>query len=319
MNAVAHGVEARYGPGACPVADALATEGVGDLAAGLPAAVERPAGLEGRTRALRGAWLAGAALAVAGTGLHHQLCHVSGAPSGSTTAASHAVLLPYTVAFATPAVPAAMAGVAGALGAGTAAGGLWDLGRRLGAPASLAELGLAAADLDHAAELAAAQVSGPPGPPRPGSCAGCSAPPTPAGRRRQSTTTSDASARVPTRTVAVTDQPVRPSLDELLRAGRSTAGGSCADPASNLTYWLAFAVGVGAVALAYLRLRPPPGPGPVANRDSETGARSLGVDCTGQAGGVQWWPRSAAPWRAVIYPDCSDPARRRLQRELGAS
>jgi maleylacetate reductase len=54
--------------------------------------------------------------------------------------------------------------VAGALAAGTAAAGLWELGRRLGAPASLAELGLAAADLDRAAELAAAQVSGPPRP-----------------------------------------------------------------------------------------------------------------------------------------------------------
>ena len=162
MNAVAHAVEARYGPGASPVADALASEGIRDLAAGLPAAVDRPAGLEGRTRALRGAWLAGAALAAAGAGIHHQLCHVLGGAFGLDHGGVHAVLLPYTVAFATPAVPGAMAGVAGALGAGTAAGGLWDLGRRLGAPASLAELGLAAADLDRAAELAAAQVSGPP-------------------------------------------------------------------------------------------------------------------------------------------------------------
>jgi branched-chain amino acid transport system permease protein len=45
-----------------------------------------------------------------------------------------------------------------------------------------------------------------------------------------------------------------------------------------LTYWLAFAVGVGAVALAYLLLRRRLGLALMANRDSETGARSLGVD-----------------------------------------
>jgi branched-chain amino acid transport system permease protein len=45
-----------------------------------------------------------------------------------------------------------------------------------------------------------------------------------------------------------------------------------------LTYWLAFAVGTGAVALAYLLLRRRLGLALVANRDSETAARSLGVD-----------------------------------------
>jgi branched-chain amino acid transport system permease protein len=45
-----------------------------------------------------------------------------------------------------------------------------------------------------------------------------------------------------------------------------------------LTYWLAFAVGAGAVALTYLLLRRRLGLALRANRDSETGARSLGVD-----------------------------------------
>ena len=45
-----------------------------------------------------------------------------------------------------------------------------------------------------------------------------------------------------------------------------------------LTYWLAFAVGAGAVALTYLLLRRRLGLALVANRDSETAARSLGVD-----------------------------------------
>jgi maleylacetate reductase len=127
-------------------------------------AVERPGDLAGRTRALRGAWLAGAALAAAGAGIHHQLCHVLGGAFGLDHGGVHAVLLPYSAGFVTPAVPRAMARVAGALGVADAATGLWDLGRRLGAPASLAELGLPAADLDRAAELAAAQVDGRPRP-----------------------------------------------------------------------------------------------------------------------------------------------------------
>jgi alcohol dehydrogenase class IV len=49
-----------------------------------------------------------------------------------------------------------MARIASALGVSDAPAGLFDLARRIGAPASLEELGLRHADLDRAAELAAA-------------------------------------------------------------------------------------------------------------------------------------------------------------------
>jgi len=166
MNALAHCVEAFYGPGANPLSSALATEGIRALAAGLPRAVQRPGDLEGRTQALRGAWLAGAALAVAGTGLHHQVCHVLGGAFGLDHGGMNAALLPHTVRFVTPAVPAAMAQVAAALGAADAADGCYRLARRLGAPASLAALGLAAADLDRAAERCAGHVGERPRPAR---------------------------------------------------------------------------------------------------------------------------------------------------------
>jgi maleylacetate reductase len=166
MNALAHGVEAFYGPGANPISTALAVEGIRALAAGLPRAVERPDDLEGRTRTLRGAWLAGAALAVAGTGVHHQICHVLGGAFGLDHGGMNAVLLPHTVRFVTPAVPAAMTQVAAALGAADAATGCFDLARRIGAPPSLAALGLAGADLDRAAELCAGHVTGRPRPAR---------------------------------------------------------------------------------------------------------------------------------------------------------
>ena len=162
MNGLAHGVEAFYGPGANPVSEALAEAGIRALADGLPSAVERPDDLEGRTATLRGAWLAGAALAGAGTGIHHQICHVLEGAFGLDHGGMNAVLLPHTVRFVTPAVPREMARVAAALGTADAAAGCFELARRIGAPASLAALGLAETDLDRAAELCAGQITGRP-------------------------------------------------------------------------------------------------------------------------------------------------------------
>lgn len=159
MNSLAHGVEALYGPSANPLTCALAEAGIRALAAGLPVAVEDPADLAGRTESLRGAWLAGAALAGAGTGFHHQICHALGGAFRLDHGGMHAVVLPYAVGFVTPAVPGEMARVAACLGTADAATGCWELARSLGTPASLAELGLAEADLERAAELCAGRVA----------------------------------------------------------------------------------------------------------------------------------------------------------------
>jgi maleylacetate reductase len=159
MNALAHCVEAHYGPGANPITTLLAEEGIRALAAGLPQAVEQPDDLDGRGQALRGAWLAGTALAAAGTGIHHQICHVLGGAFGLDHGGLHAVVLPHAARFVTPAVSREMARVAAALGVADAALGCFRLARLVGAPASLAELGMAEADLDRAAELCAGHVA----------------------------------------------------------------------------------------------------------------------------------------------------------------
>ena len=78
MNALAHSVEALYAPGANPLTSVLAEEGARVLARGLPRAVANPADLAARSDALLGAWLAGSAMAAAGVGIHHQLCHLLG-------------------------------------------------------------------------------------------------------------------------------------------------------------------------------------------------------------------------------------------------
>jgi len=158
MNALAHCVEALYAPGANPVTSLLAEEGAKVLHRGLPRAVADPADLAARSDALLGAWLAGAALATAGVGIHHQLCHLLGGAYRLPHAELHAVVLPHAVHFVAPAARPQLARLAAGLEVEDVAGGIWDLGRRLGAPASLAELGLAETELDRAAAQAVAKV-----------------------------------------------------------------------------------------------------------------------------------------------------------------
>jgi maleylacetate reductase len=159
MNALAHCVEAFYGPGANPVTSVLAEEGVRVLARGLPVAVRQPKDLDGRSDTLLGAYLAGTALAAAGVAIHHQICHVLGGTFGLPHADLNAVVLPHATRFVSEAVPDEMARVARALNADDAATGLFDLARALDAPASLAQLGMARTDLDRAVQVMVEHVA----------------------------------------------------------------------------------------------------------------------------------------------------------------
>ena len=69
-------------------------------------------------------------------------------------AETHAVLLPHTIAYNTPAAPDAIGHAARALGAADAADGLFDLSAKLGAPRSLAEIGMPEDGIAKAAALA---------------------------------------------------------------------------------------------------------------------------------------------------------------------
>jgi alcohol dehydrogenase class IV len=153
MNAMAHCVEALWVPKANPVTSALAVEGIRSLARGLPRVVERPGDLDARADALQGAYLAGSALAAVGTGLHHKLAHVLGGTFDLPHAAVHATLLPYTTAYHADGHPEAVARIAAALDAADAATALWELGRAVGTPGSLRELGLSAAQAAEAAQI----------------------------------------------------------------------------------------------------------------------------------------------------------------------
>jgi maleylacetate reductase len=163
FNALAHCVEGLYAPGTNPVVRLHAVEGVRVLGAALPAAVDRPDDLDARGWALYGAHLGGATLAVAGTALHHKLCHVLGGTFGLVHGDVNAVVLAHVVAYNAVAVPGAMAAIAGALrpeeaSEVDAATAVWELARRLGAPAALAGLGMPADGLDAAAERAVVET-----------------------------------------------------------------------------------------------------------------------------------------------------------------
>lgn len=156
VNAIAHAVEALYAPDTSPLIALMAQEGVRAMAGALPDVAADPDSLEARGRALYGAWLCGSCLGATTMGLHHKLCHVLGGTFGLPHAETHTVVLPYALAYNASAAPDAAAAVARALDADDAPHALRELAGRLGAPRSLAELGLKEGDL----AVAAAQTAG---------------------------------------------------------------------------------------------------------------------------------------------------------------
>jgi maleylacetate reductase len=154
MNSIAHCVEALYSKDANPIISMIAEEGIRALAGALPVVVKDLGNLDERSSAFYGAWLSGMALGAVGMALHHKLCHTLGGSFNLPHAETHTVVLPHATAYTAPAAPEAMSRVAGALGAQSAAQGLFDLAASLGAPTSLAALGMKPADLDKAADIA---------------------------------------------------------------------------------------------------------------------------------------------------------------------
>ena len=153
MNAIAHCVEAFYGPGANPITSLLAEEGIRALARGVPVAVSRPEDLEGRSDTLYGAYLAGAAFAAAGSGIHHKICHVLGGAFNLPHADLHTVVIPHVTAYQEERLPHEMARVARALNTADPGQGLYDLALEIGAPTALRDIGLRAEDFDEAVRL----------------------------------------------------------------------------------------------------------------------------------------------------------------------
>ncbi|MFC9266183.1 maleylacetate reductase [Streptomyces zhihengii] len=146
LNAMAHCVEAFWAPRRNPVSSAVAADGIRHLAAGLPAIAADPGDGTARADLLLGAYLAGSAFAVAGSGLHHKICHVLGGAFDLPHAETHAIVLPYVLALNAPNAPEAASRIASALGHENPVQGLHELGTKLGVPEGLRALGLSESD-----------------------------------------------------------------------------------------------------------------------------------------------------------------------------
>jgi maleylacetate reductase len=150
MNAIAHAVEGLYAVDGNPIVSLMAEEGIRALASALPK------GKAGQEEALYGAWLCGTVLGSVAMALHHKLCHVLGGTFNLPHAETHTVILPHATAYNAMGSSDAMDRIARALGSATAAGGLFDLAQKLGAPLTLKELRMPEGGLDKAADIAVA-------------------------------------------------------------------------------------------------------------------------------------------------------------------
>jgi maleylacetate reductase len=157
INALAHAVEALYAPDTSPLIALMAEEGVRAMTEALPRLATDPVDMAARGQALYAAWLCGSCLGSTTMGLHHKLCHVLGGSFGLPHAETHTVVLPYALAYNASAIPEALTVLKRALGTDDPPHALWDLAGRLGAPRSLAELGLQETDLAQAAVQVAGQ------------------------------------------------------------------------------------------------------------------------------------------------------------------
>ena len=156
INAIAHAAEGLYANDANPVMGLIAEEGIRALAQGLPGIRRDAADLAARGDALYGAWLCGMVLGNVGMALHHKLCHTLGGSFNLPHAQTHTIVLPHALAYNAAHAPDAMRRIARAIGSDDAARGLYALARENGAPLALKTLGMNEADLDRAADIAAA-------------------------------------------------------------------------------------------------------------------------------------------------------------------
>lgn len=154
LNAIAHAMEGLYAPDRNPVTEALSRDALTAFATALPVLRDTPRDAGARSQALYAAWACSTALGYVQMALHHKLAHVLGGSFGLPHAETHAILLPHTTAYNEVAVADLLAPIRDTFGHGSAGAGLWHFARDIGAPLRLEELGLSAADLDRATDIA---------------------------------------------------------------------------------------------------------------------------------------------------------------------
>lgn len=115
MDALAHSLEAFYGPFYHPIADGIAIEGMRLVKENLVTAVNEPRNTEARMNMLAAASMGATAFQKA-LGAIHSLSHPIGARFHAHHGLTNAVLMPYVLAFNRPFIEAKIAYAAQALG-----------------------------------------------------------------------------------------------------------------------------------------------------------------------------------------------------------
>jgi maleylacetate reductase len=153
LNALAHCVDALWAPARSPLSDTMAERAIVALTASLPAAVADGADEAAREEMLVGAWLAAATFALAGSSLHHKLCHVLGGRFDLPHAETHAAVLPWSTRFALQRQPTALAVMERATSEDPVRA-LLALATAVGAPTALGQLGVTEAQaIETAADI----------------------------------------------------------------------------------------------------------------------------------------------------------------------
>jgi len=154
INAIAHAAEGLYSATTNPIIEIMAEEGIRALGGALPRLKAHGGDMEARSDALYGAWLCGTVLDSVDMALHHKLCHTLGGTFNLPHAETHTIVLPHVLAYNAPAAPDAMGRIGRALQVENAPQAVYDLARANGAPVALRDIGLQAAELDRACDLA---------------------------------------------------------------------------------------------------------------------------------------------------------------------
>lgn len=142
------------------LSDPLSLEAVRLIGPALEVAVAAPADRDARAAMARGSLLAGMAFGNTGTHLSHAVQYPIGALTHTPHGLGTGLMLPYVMQACATAVPERLARIGEALGVGAdpqqAIERVAQITDRIGIPASLAEIGIAAGDLERVAELALA-------------------------------------------------------------------------------------------------------------------------------------------------------------------
>ena len=151
MNAMAHAVESLYGDDTNPVIQTLSEDAIGRLFTSLAQVAADPASVDARNEALYGAWVAATFRAT--TCIHHVIAQQVRQLFDLDHAKTHAVVLPYAVAFNAPAIPQAIARMEKIVRTDNVPVALFELNKTLGLPVRLTDLGMPAERLDEAADV----------------------------------------------------------------------------------------------------------------------------------------------------------------------